>query len=284
MTKETIPVVAPKWRAAQVVAEGSPPALTSPALAALPGMRHGFFGRAGGVSTGVYASLNARLGSHDDPAAVSENLDRIAGRFDLSRERMIRLHQVHSARAVVAEAPWDGPWPGGRPEADAVATAIPNLALAVSTADCAPVLLADPTAGVIAAAHAGWRGAIGGVIEAALDAMETLGAEPDRVVAAVGPCISQAAYEVGPDLKAQFLAESPANAPLFRDGAGDRAHFDLAGYVTRRLARAGVGRVDVLPACTFSDPDAWFSHRGALKRGEGDYGCNLSVIVVTSAP
>jgi YfiH family protein len=252
----------------------APPALAAPALAALPGVRHGFFGRAGGVSTGIYASLNASLGSKDDPAAVAENLARIAACLALPPDRVVRLHQIHSARAVVVERPWQG----ARPEADALVTRTPGLALAVSTADCAPVLLSDPDAGVIAAAHAGWRGALAGVIEATLDAMTSLGADPRAVIAAIGPCISQAAYEVGPDFKAQFLAQSPGNAALFRDGAGDRSHFDLPGYVTRRLARAGVGRVEVLPACTFSVPEAWFSHRRAMKRGEGDYGCNLSVI------
>jgi YfiH family protein len=268
------------WRSASVFAEGFPPALTSPALLALPGVKHGFFGRAGGVSKGIYATLNASLGSQDDPGAVRENLDRIARRFELGPERVIRLHQIHSARAVVAEEPWPG---GARPEADAVVTAAPGLALAVSTADCAPVLLADAEAGVIAAAHAGWRGALAGVIGATLEAMTGLGADRARVVAAVGPAISQQAYEVGPELKARFLEESPSNAALFRSGDGDRSHFDLAAYVVRRLARAGVGRVDVLPACTFSAPESWFSHRRSVKEGQGDYGCNLSVIVTPQA-
>ncbi len=142
------------------------------------------------------------------------------------------------------------------------------------------MLLADADAGVIAAAHAGWRGALGGVVEAVVEAMARLGADRGRIVAAIGPCIGQPAYEVGPELKARFLAESPANAALFRDGTGDRSHFDLPGYVTRRLARAGIGRVEALPACTFSAPETWFSHRRSVKRAEGDYGCNLSVIAL----
>jgi YfiH family protein len=179
----------------------------------------------------------------------------------------------------------DGPWEGARPPVDAVVTATSGLAVAVATADCAPVLLADAKAGVVAVAHAGWRGAIGespsgGVLEAAVEAMERLGADRGRIVAAIGPCISQNAYEVGPEFKARFLAESPMNAPLFRNGEGDRSCFDLPAYVVRRLARAGVTRVDALAACTAADPDAWFSHRRAVKRGEPDYGCNLSAIAL----
>lgn len=256
---------------------------TAPALAALAGVRHGFFGRQGGVSTGLYASLNARLGSADDPDAVAENRARIANAIGVAPARLLSAHQVHSPNAVIV----DGPWKGPRPQADAVVTATPGIAVAVATADCAPVLLADPKARVIAAAHAGWRGAFDGVLEATVEAMETLGADRGRIIAAIGPCISQAAYEVGPEFKARFLAQSPAYAPLFRAGDkthpdGDRSHFDLPGYVVRRLAHAGVARVDALPYCTVADPDAWFSHRRAVKRGEPDYGCNLSAIALTA--
>jgi YfiH family protein len=258
----------------------APPSLTVSALAALSGVRHGFFGRAGGVSTGIYASLNAAVGSKDDPAAIRENYARIARALGVSPARLLKAHQVHSPRAVVVEAAFGDE----RPEADALVTATPGLAVAVSTADCAPVLLADPEARVVAAAHAGWRGAMGGVLEATLAAMESLGAAAPRVFAAVGPAISQGAYEVGPEFKARFLEESPSNAALFRPGAGDRGQFDLAGYVVRRLGRAGVTRVEVVPACTFTEPEAWFSHRRSVKRGEPDYGCNLSAILLPQEP
>jgi hypothetical protein len=160
-------------------------------------------------------------------------------------------------------------------------TATPGLAVGVATADCAPVLLAEPEGGVVAAAHAGWRGAVEGVLEATLDAMEGLGADRSRIVAAIGACISQDAYEVGPEFKARFLAEAPSNAALFRQGTGDRSLFDLPGYVVRRLARAGVNRVEPLSACTVSDSDAWFSHRRSVKRGEPDYGCQLAAIALS---
>jgi hypothetical protein len=266
----------------------TPPFATVRTLSELAGVRHGFFGRRGGVSTGLYASLNVRLGSKDDPVAVAENRARIAATLGTAPDRLLSAFQIHSPRAVIVEGPWTGP----RPEADAVVTATPGLAVSVTTADCAPVLLADPEARVVAAAHAGWRGAIGdssgGVLEAALDAMETLGADRGRIVAALGPCISQSAYEVGPEFKERFLEESPGNAPLFRaspnSGPGgafaDRSLFDLPAYVVRRLGRAGVGRVEAPLACTVSNADAWFSHRRSVKAGEPDYGCNLSVIVL----
>jgi YfiH family protein len=256
-----------------------PPAIGAAALARLGGVRHGYFGRAGGVSTGIYASLNAAVGSRDDPAAVQENYARIAGWLGVAPERLLKAHQIHSPRAVVVEAPFGD----ARPEADALVTATPGLAVAVSTADCAPVLLADAEARVVAAAHAGWRGALGGVLESTLAAMESLGASSSRVVAAVGPSIAQPSYEVGPEFKALFLEESPGNAALFRPGAGDRSWFDLAGYVVRRLGRAGITRVEALEACTFAEPDAWFSHRRSVKQGEPDYGCNLSAILLTEA-
>jgi hypothetical protein len=256
---------------------GAPPFLAAPALAGLTGVRHGFFGRRGGVSTGIYASLNAAVGSCDDPAAVTENYARIAAALGVAPDRLLKAHQLHSPRAVIV----DGPFDGARPEADALVTATPGLAVAVSTADCAPVLLADPEARVMAAAHAGWRGAFGGVLEATVEAMERLGARRDRIHAAIGPCISLGSYEVGPEFKERFLAESPSNAALFRPGDGDKSWFDLPGYVLRRLGHAKIARVDVLGRCTFSESDAWFSHRRSVKLGEPDYGCNLSAILAT---
>lgn len=258
------------------VAATRAPFAVSPALAGLTGVRHGFFGRRGGVSTGIYGSLNARLGSSDDPAAVAQNRARIAAALEVAPDRLLSAHQVHSALAAVVDAPWSGP----RPHVDAVVTKTSGLAVGVATADCAPVLLAEPKAGVVAAAHAGWRGAIDGVLEAALEAMEGLGADRGRIVAAIGPCISPEAYEVGPEFKARFLGESPMNAALFRQGEGDRSYFDLPGYVVRRLARAGVPRVEPMGACTVTDSETWFSHRRAVKVGEPDYGCQLAAIAL----
>ena len=253
-----------------------PPFETSPALARLDGVGHGFFGRRGGVSSGIYAGLNVGPGSGDAPNDVAENRRRASAALSANPDQLLTPYQIHSARAVIVDAPWDGP----RPEADAVVTATPGLLVGVLTADCAPVLLADADAGVVAAAHAGWRGAFGGITDAAIAAMESLGAERGRIVAAIGPCIGQAAYEVGPEFKERFLAASPRNAALFRPGAGDRSHFDLPGYVARRLGEAGLGRVDALAACTMTDGAAWFSHRRAVKHDETDHGRNLSAIMV----
>lgn len=253
----------------------SPPFLTSPAFAGAPNVRAAFFGRQGGVSTGLYESLNCGPGSRDDADAVAENRRRAALAAGLTGpERLVTLHQVHSAHAVTVAAPFDGP----RPEADALATSTPGLGLGVLTADCAPVLLADAEAQVIGAAHAGWRGAFTGVLEAVLDAMERLGADRSRVRAAVGPCISQDAYEVGPEFVARFTEAAPSSAALFAPGADDRSQFDLKAYVARRLRAAGAAEVDVAAACTFSQADAYFSHRRGVKQGAADYGRNLSVI------
>lgn len=258
----------------------APPHETSALLAALPGVRHAFFGRAGGVSEGDFAGLNTGPGSGDDPEAVAENRARAAAVFGAPPERLLSPRQVHSARARIVETPWEVSGDGERPEVDALATATPNLAISVLAADCAPVLLADPDAKVVAAAHAGWRGALGGVTDAALAAMEELGAERANIRAAIGPCIGQEAYEVGPEFKARFLAESPRNAALFVDGAGDRSHFDLPGYVARRLGLAGIGRVETFLTCTATRGDLWFSRRAAARDGKSAYGRNLSAIML----
>lgn len=242
----------------------------------LDGIGHGFFTREGGVSEGLYASLNCGLGSGDSPEAVRENRGRVAGRLGVAGERLLTLYQVHSPTAVTVE----GPWTGERPEADALVTATPGLAIGVLTADCAPVLLADPQARVIGAAHAGWKGAVTGVVEATLAAMERLGARRQRIAAAVGPCIAQPSYEVGPEFPAPFLAQDPGNAAFFRPGAGDRLHFDLKGFVAERLRRAGVGALAVDPADTQADEARFFSFRRSTKRGEKDYGRLISAIVL----
>ena len=243
----------------------------------LPDFPHGFFTRHGGVSLGGYASLNCGLGSQDAPAAVHENRARVA-RF-LTAEGLITAHQVHSATAVVAEHAWSLE---ERPRADAIVTATPGLAVGVLTADCAPVLFADPEARVVAAAHAGWRGAFGGVIESTLATIERLGGRRERVHAAVGPCIGQAAYEVGPEFERDFLTQDGANARFFsRQAPHSRPHFDLARYIEHRLRQAGVGSVQSLARCTYALGDDFFSYRRSRAQKEADYGRQISAIALT---
>jgi YfiH family protein len=241
---------------------------------ALCGVTHGFFTREGGVSGGIYASLNGGPGSGDDAAAVAENRKRIAG--CIGAGHLVSLHQVHSADAVRVT----GPWGGDRPRADAMVTDRPGVALAVLTADCAPVLLADAEAGVVGAAHAGWKGALGGVLEAVVEAMAGLGAERDRIVAAIGPAISQRAYEVGPEFVERFLDEDRENARYFAGGQGDRAMFDLPGYCVARLAAAGVGMAAWTGHCTYSDPGRFYSYRRACHAGEPNYGRLVAAVAV----
>ena len=254
-----------------------PTPLVADCLADVAGAAHGFFTRHGGVSAGGYASLNCGLGSKDDPAAVQENRARVTG--CLGAEGLITAHQIHSASAVIATAPWR---PEERPRADAIVTATPGLAVAVLTADCAPVLFADPAARIVAAAHAGWRGALTGVIEATLATMETLGARRERVRAAVGPSIGQAAYEVGPEFEAEFLGRDAASARFFlRQGPQRRLSFDLVSYCAQRLRRAGVGTVRTQSPCTYAHADDFFSYRRARAQNAADYGRQISAIVLT---
>jgi purine-nucleoside/S-methyl-5'-thioadenosine phosphorylase / adenosine deaminase len=255
-----------------------PTPLSADRLAVLPRIRHGFFTRRGGVSQGIYASLNCGMGSRDDPAAVGENRARIA-RF-LMAESLVTAHQVHGATAVVVETAWSLE---AQPRADAIVTATRGLALGVLTADCVPVLFADAPAGVVGAAHAGWRGAFSGVLEATLAAMETLGADRGQIEAAVGPCITQSAYEVGFEFEQAFLAADAANAQFFARPDGDqrsRPHFDLPGYVLHRLARAGLSP-GAHPPCTFAGEEDFFSYRRSQARNEADYGRQISAIVLT---
>jgi polyphenol oxidase len=247
-------------------------------LARLEGIRHAFFTRAGGVSGGVYASLNAGVGSNDDPGHVAENRARMAAALGVAPERFLTCYQIHSPDVVVATAPWNG---GARPRADAVVTTVPQLAIGVSTADCGPVLLADAQAGVIGAAHAGWRGALGGVTDATIAAMEKLGAARQNIVAALGPMIRQNNYETGADLRDRFVAADSANSRFFR-AAGREEHFmfDLASYVTARLAAAGIGAIEDLGACTYADAEKFFSYRRMTHRGEADYGRHVNAIVL----
>ena len=252
------------------------PVVASPLLARVAGVRHAFFTREGGVSQGLYASLNVGRGPRDDPAHVAQNRARAAAHFGQPVERLATCYQVHSAIAVVAETPWGT----ARHEADAVATATPGLVCGALSADCAPVLFADPTAQVVAAAHAGWRGALGGVVEAAIVQMERLGAERSRIVAAVGPCIAEASYEVGEDFLATFVTAEPQAERFFSAGARpDRRQFDLPGFVLDRLVLAGVAQAEWVGRDTCAE-EAFFSNRRALHRGEGDYGRLLSAIAL----
>jgi polyphenol oxidase len=251
----------------------APPAFLSQALAHA-GVKHGFFGRRGGVSTGIYASLNAGPGSRDDPAAIAENRRRIAGAFGLSADKLVSLHQVHSATVLTVDAPI------GRPQADGLVTKTPGLVLTALAADCAPVLFADAEARIVGSAHAGWRGAIGGVLESTIDAMRALGAAPARMIAAVGPCIHQKSYEVGPEFEAQFRAASDDYAVFFKPGVGDRFMFDLPGFCAARLSALGVGTVEVIPHDTRVEDETLFSHRRSVANSEPDYGRNCAAIAL----
>jgi polyphenol oxidase len=247
---------------------------------ALDGIRHGFFTREGGVSGGLYESLNGGVGSNDHAAHVAENRARMAAAVGVDADRLVTAYQIHSPQVVVAETPWR---PEQRPRADAIVTRMRALAIGVTTADCGPVLLADPKAGVIGAAHAGWRGALTGVLEATLAAMERLGADRHEIRVALGPMISQPNYEVGSDLTARFAAEDPASNRFFtaapRDG---HALFDLAGYITARLLRAGVRHIEDVGLCTYADPARFFSYRRATHRAEADYGRHVNAIALAA--
>ncbi len=251
--------------------------ITAPDLAALPGIRHAFFTRQGGVSGGLYASLNGGLGSQDDPAHILENRRRMADVLTIPREHLLSLYQVHSPDVVVAE----GPWSGDRPRADAMVTRTPGIGLGISTADCGPILFADGEAGVVGAAHAGWKGAFGGIIEATLVAMEGLGARRRAITAVLGPTIGPQAYEVGPEFVARFVAADAGFGRFFRPSERDgHAMFDLPAFIAARFAEAGVGRFVDLGLCTYSDPARFFSYRMTTHRAEPDYGRLISAIAL----
>ena len=240
---------------------------------------HGFFGRTGGVSTGIFTSLNCGPGSGDDRQQVTENRRRaLAELTDAPDACLLTLYQIHSAEAVIVEKSWEM---GHGPKADAMATNIPGLALGILTADCAPVLLADAQAGVIGAAHAGWKGALSGVIDSVLQAMEDIGASRARVAAAIGPCIGQANYEVGSEFVAGFEEADTGNSRWFAPGKKPRHfRFDLPGYVKSRLEVAGVASVEHVGGCTYAEEERYFSYRRATHRGEKDYGRQLSAILL----
>ena len=239
-------------------------------------MPHGFLGRRGGVSTGELEGLNVGYGSNDDRAAIDENRRRAIEAL-LAGAEFTTVHQVHSAEVVYAE----GPWPQDeRPRADAMVTDRRTLLLGILTADCAPVLFADSQAGVIGAAHAGWRGALAGVTDSTIAAMEKLGARRNKIQAAVGPCIAQPSYEVDAGFRLRFMEADPANHRFFVDGAAGKPHFDLEAYVVHRLIAAGVGGVEGLNLDTYGDADRFYSYRRATHCGEADYGRQLSAIAL----
>lgn len=261
--------------------EPHPPRITDPVLAACDGVSHAFFTRAGGVSNGVYASLNVGYGSGDARDNVGENRRRAMACLDCPPTALTTLYQTHSADAVVVDRIWE---PSDAPRADGMVTDRPGIVLGILTADCAPVLLAGTTPDggpVIGAAHAGWRGALAGVLDATVAVMERLGANPERIRAAVGPCIGARSYEVGPEFAPPFLDQDPENARFF--SAGKRAghpYFDLAGYVAHRLARCGIREVGRIEADTCADEARFFSYRRTTLANEADYGRELSAVVI----
>jgi YfiH family protein len=243
-----------------------------------PRVRHGFFTRQGGVSAGLYASLNCGYGSSDQPANVTENRRRALATIGLPAEALATTYQIHSADVVDVTKPWPL---DARPRVDAMVTTQPGIALGIGTADCAPVLLADPAAGVIGAAHAGWRGAVTGVVEAVVRRMVEHGAQPARIRAAVGPCIAQESYEVGPEFPAPFLQQDPENRRFFLPSKrAGHFMFDLPGYVVSRLQRLGIGAATAVARDTCAEADMFFSYRRTTLAGEKDYGRGLSVIAL----
>jgi YfiH family protein len=242
----------------------------------LGGLPHGFLGRRGGISTGDLAGLNVGYGSKDDREAIAGNR-RLAIAALLEDAELATVHQVHSADAVTIQRPWPQ---DERPRADALVTDRPNLLIGILTADCAPVLFADHRAVVVGAAHAGWRGALAGVTDSTIKAMERLGARREDIHAAVGPCIGQPSYEVDEDFRARFVADDPDNARFFMAEDGGKPHFDLEGYVVHRLIAAGIDEIEALNLDTYADSDRFYSYRRATHRGEADYGRQLSAIAI----
>ncbi len=247
--------------------------LTADSLASF---RHGFFTRRGGASSGIFKGLNCGHGSTDQSEAVTLNRARVADAMEVDAGALVSIHQYHSPEVLTLSAPIGNQ----RPKADAMVTATPGIALGILTADCAPVLFADPQAGVVGAAHAGWKGALGGVLEATLDAMEALGADRTNIAAVIGPCISQAAYEVGPEFMDRFLTDDPEHSRFFAGGTDDRVQFDLPAFGLHRLRTAGVAQAEWSRHCTYSDPDRFYSYRRSVHHKEADYGRLIAAIRV----
>ena len=259
-----------------------PMTITLSALAAAPGgdagIRHAFFTRRGGVSEGLFASLNCGFGSRDDPGNVAENRARAAAELGVAPDRLVSCHQVHGTATLTVERPWRRE---DNPRADGMVTAVPGIALGILAADCAPVLFADPEARVIGAAHGGWRGALAGVVEATVSAMAGLGARPERIRAGIGPCIAQPSYEVGPEFHAVFTSADPGNSSFFRPSKRAGHHlFDLPGYLAHRLRRLGLAAVEIAAHDTAAEEDLFFSYRRACLRGASDYGRGLAAIAL----
>jgi polyphenol oxidase len=249
----------------------------SPLLSAIPGLRHAFFSREGGVSGGIYAGLNGGLGSSDDPASVAENRRRMAEQMGVGPEHFLSVWQIHSPDAVVVSGPWQGT---ARPRADAMVTRTEGLAIGVTTADCGPILFVDPNARVIGAAHAGWKGALTGIVESTVDAMEKLGAERSGIVAAIGPLIRQHSYEVGGEFVERFVEADAENALFFMPSTREgHAMFDLAGFIRTRLENAGVLMIDDTGIDTYSD-ERFYSYRRSVHQGEPDYGRHVHAIAL----
>ena len=256
----------------------TPPSLSASVMSAAHNIAHGFFGREGGVSTGEYDSLNTGPGSNDLTENVKENRARVAKAVGAAGlDHLISLYQIHSPNVVRIDAPFA--W-GDRPEGDAMVTDRPGLALCILTADCTPVLIADPEAGVIGAAHAGWKGALAGVIENTISEMVKLGGCPDRMLAAIGPSLSQASFEVGPDLKQPFIDKHDWSASLFSPGECDRSYFDIWAFCQGVLLRSGVTKIEVAEEDTLSQPKRYFSNRYRVKHNLSDYGRNASVLML----
>jgi YfiH family protein len=249
----------------------------SPLLSAIPGLRHAFFTREGGVSDGIYASLNGGIGSQDDPVHVTENRRRMAEQMGVSPEHFLSVWQTHSPDAVVVTGPWER---ASRPRADAMVTRTEGLAIGVTAADCGPILFVDPNARVIGAAHAGWKGALTGIVESTVDAMEKLGAERSGIVAAIGPLIRQHSYEVGGEFVERFVEADAENALFFIPSAHEgHAMFDLAGFIRTRLENAGVLMIDDTGIDTYSD-ERFYSYRRSVHRKEPDYGRHVHSIAL----
>ena len=251
--------------------------LASPLLSAIPGLRHAFFTRHGGVSGGLYDSLNGGIGSNDDAAHVAENRRRMAEQIGVTPECFLSVHQTHSPDVVVATGPWQGP---SRPLADAIVTRSEGLAIGVTAADCGPILFVDPSARVIGAAHAGWKGALTGIVESTVEAMEKLGAERSGIVAAIGPLIRQRSYEVGGEFVERFIEADAENSLFFIPSAREgHAMFDLAGFIRMRLENAGVLMIDDIGVDTYAD-ERFYSYRRSVHRKEPDYGRHVHAIAL----
>jgi YfiH family protein len=252
-------------------------AVHASSLTALPGISHAFFTRHGGVSQGIYASLNGGQGSGDLPEHVAENRTRMAATLGVAPDHFVTAYQVHSPDVIVVDRPWSREQ---RPRGDGMVTRIPGIALGISTADCGPVLFADAEARIVGAAHAGWKGALAGIAEATVGVMERLGAQRRRITAALGPMIQQANYEVGPEFVANFCRDDTENARFFAPSSRrDHAMFDLAGYISARLKRAGIERLEDLGLCTYADA-RFFSYRRSVHRGDPDYGRHINAIAL----